>query len=173
MTYQWDFPRVDQEEVTVFTMDICQSTHQGWVKTLGNVMCQWTSEETRMCSRGNDINAHWCQQIVNPKIDMATHQTGSQLARPNKEGVVKWVSTPLCQEEGWACIYLPDAEYSCPHKGGPLPPIQGWLHTLHWRQWNTKSMKKPEPTARAWGCACQKAGGGWITPRYHPGHWLE
>ena len=37
----------------------------------------------------------------------------------------KWVSTPLCQEEGLACVYLPDAEYSHPHKEGPSPPIEG------------------------------------------------
>ena len=58
MTYQQDFPGVDQEEVTAFTMDVCCSIHQGWVKTLGNVMWQWTSEGTCTCGRGSDINAH-------------------------------------------------------------------------------------------------------------------
>ena len=58
MTYQQDFPGVDQEEVMASTVDIYQSIHQGWVKTLGNMMWPWTSEGTHMCSRGSDINAH-------------------------------------------------------------------------------------------------------------------
>ena len=53
-----------------------------------------------MSNGGSDVNACSCWQIVNPKIDMATHQTGSQLARPNKEEGVNQVSTHLCQEEG-------------------------------------------------------------------------
>ena len=46
-------------------------------------------------------------------------------------GGVKWVSTPLCQEEGQVYIYLPDVEYSHQQDEGPLPPIEGWLHTLY------------------------------------------
>ena len=97
--------------------------HWGWVKTLGNVMWQWTSEGTHMCVRGSDVNAHWCQEIVNPKIDTATHWTGSLLARPNKEGGVKWVCTPPCQEEGWAWL---------PPWHGILPPTQRGTLATHW-----------------------------------------
>ena len=57
MTYQQDFPGVDQEEVTTFTVDICRSIHQRWVKTLGNVMWQQTLEGTHTSGRGSDINA--------------------------------------------------------------------------------------------------------------------
>ena len=53
-------------------------------KTLCKVMWLWTSEGTHMCGGGSNINSHWCWQIVNPKIDVTTHQTGSWLARPNK-----------------------------------------------------------------------------------------
>ena len=41
-----------------FYVDIRQSIHQGWVKTLGNVMWLWTSEGTHMCSGQSDVNAH-------------------------------------------------------------------------------------------------------------------
>ena len=41
-----------------FIMDICQSIHQRWVKTLGKVMWQWTLEGTCMSGGGSDINAH-------------------------------------------------------------------------------------------------------------------
>ena len=40
------------------------------------------------------------------------------------------VSTPPCQEEGQADVYLPDAKYSHPYEEGPLPSVEGWLHTL-------------------------------------------
>ena len=86
-----------------------------------------------MSGGGSDVNAHSCWQIVNPKIDMATHQTGSWLARSNKEGGVNWISTPPCQE-GQAYFYLPDMEYSHPQDEGPLPPVEGWLPTLYQRQ---------------------------------------
>ena len=68
------------------TVDICQSIHQGCVKTLGNVVWPWMSEGTCTCGGGSDVNAHQHWQIVNPKMDMTTHQTVSWLARPNKVG---------------------------------------------------------------------------------------
>ena len=141
-------------------MDICWSIHQRWVKTLGNMMWQWTSEGTHTSNRGGDINACWHQQIVNLKVDMATHQTGSQLARPNKEGGVKQVSTPPCQEEGQACICLPDVEYSHPHEEGPSPPVEGWLHTLHWRHWKTEINKETRIDIQSMRTCLPK--GGWL-----------
>ena len=161
MTYQQDFPVVDQWEVMTSAVDICQSIHWTRVKTLGNVMWPWTSEGTCTCGRGSDINAHWCWWVVNLKIDVTTHWTGSWLARPNKEGM-KQVSTPPCQEEGWACIYLPDAEYSHTHKEGPSPPIEGWFHTLHWRWWNTKINKKPKTNSQSMRTCSPKDGGWWL-----------
>ena len=65
---------------------------------------------------------------MNLKTNVTTHGTGSWLARPDLGGVV--VSTPPCQEEEQADVYLPNAEYSQPYKEGPLPPVEGWLHTL-------------------------------------------
>ena len=39
-----------------------------------------------MFGQGNDIAAHGCHWIVNPKIDTTTHGTRSQLAKPNMGG---------------------------------------------------------------------------------------
>ena len=33
-------------------------------------------------------------------------------------------------------VYLSDVECSYPPKEGPLPPVEGWLHTLQWRNQN-------------------------------------
>ena len=38
---------------------------------------------------------------------------------------------PLCQEEMTMPVYLSDVQYSHPPKEGPLPPLEGWLYTLH------------------------------------------
>ena len=35
-------------------------------------------------------------------------------------------------------VCLPDAEYSHPPEEGPLPPVEGWLHTLHPKGRETK-----------------------------------
>ena len=46
-----------------------------------------------------------------------------------KMGGVKWVSNPHVRKND-KVVYLPDAECSYPLKEGPLPPVEGWLHTL-------------------------------------------
>ena len=167
MTYQQSFPGVDEWEVMTSAMDIHQSIHQRWVKTLGKVMWLWTSEGTHMCGRGNDIKAHWCQQIVDPKMKTTTHQTGSQLARPNKGGV-KWVSIP-CVRRNDDAISLPDAEYSHPPGEGPSLPIEGWLHTLHSKQQKTRISQ--ETRIDRWSmrtCSPKKRGGQLETPKVSP-----
>ena len=65
-----------------------------------------------------------------PQEYVTNHQTGSQLARPNKKGGVKWVSTPMSGGR-MMTVCLPDAEYSNPPEEEPLLPIEGWLYTLH------------------------------------------
>ena len=42
---------------------------------------------------------------------------------------------PPCQEEQETTpVYLSDMEYSHPPEEGPLPPVEGWLHTLNQRR---------------------------------------
>ena len=48
------------------------------------------------------------------------------------KGGVKWASTPMSRGMTMP-VCLSDAEYSHPPEEGPSPPIEGWLHTLHWR----------------------------------------
>ena len=115
---------------------------QRWVKTLGNMMWLQTSKGTLTYGGGNDVNAHWHWWIVNPMMNVTTHQTESQLARPNKGGV-KWVSTPCVRRNDNAC----------------LPP---WCRILPPTRRGTEDdkkqrlAKKSESTARAWGCAHQR-----------------
>ena len=45
-------------------------------------------------------------------------------------GGVKWVSNPMSGRMTMF-VYLSDAECSYSPKEGPLPPVEGWLHTLH------------------------------------------
>ena len=73
-----------------------------------------------------------------PQEYMTTHQTRSWLARPNKKGGVKWVSTPVSGGMMMS-VCLPDAEYSHPPEEGPSLPIEGWLHTLHPKGRETKN----------------------------------
>ena len=58
--------------------------------------------------------------------DRCGHSPNWVMAGKAKQGgEVNWVSTPPCQEEGWAYIYLPDVEYSHPQDEGPSPPVEG------------------------------------------------
>ena len=67
---------------------------------------------------------------------------------------------PCKEEQDTPPVYLSDTEYSHPPEDGPLPPVEGWLHTLHGWWWKRKSnTKRPESTARAWGCPPQRKGG--------------
>ena len=106
-----------------------------------------------MFGQGNDVAAHRCQQIVNIKIDVTTHGTGSWLSRPNMGGVM--VSTPPCQEEGQTGVCLLDVEYSHPYEEGPSLLVEGWLHTLvMWNESTTTTKTginkyQNYPTARA------------------------
>ena len=65
-------------------------------------------------------------------------------------GGVKWVSNPHVGKKD-EVVCLSDAECSYPHKEGPLPPVEGWHHTLE--------ITKPELTANARGCALLRMGG--------------
>ena len=154
-------------------MDIHLSFHKRWVKTLGKVMWPWTLEGSCMCSRGNNVKAHWCQWIVNPRMNMATHQTGSWLARPNKKGGVKLVSTPMTGGMTMS-VSLPDMEYSHPLEEGPSLPIEWWLHTLH-SKWRKPKISQ-ETRIDSWSmrpCSQQKRGTVGQPPRCHPGYWVE
>ena len=53
-------------------------------------------------------------------------------AKQNKGGV-KQVSNPMSRGMTMP-VYLSDAEYSHPPEEGPLPPVEGWLYTLHQKQ---------------------------------------
>ena len=44
-------------------------------------------------------------------------------------GGVKWVSNPHVRKKD-KVVCLSDVECSYPHKEGPLPPVEGWHHTL-------------------------------------------
>ena len=95
-----------------------------------------------------------------PQEYMTTHQTRSWLARPNKKGGVKLVSTLHVRRNDDMSVCLPDAEYSHPPEEGPSLPIEGWLHTLHPKEEKPKLAKKPESTAGAQGHAPQMKKGG-------------
>ena len=79
-------------------------------------------------------------------------------AKQNKGGV-KQVSNPHVKGTKTTPVYLSDMEYSHLPLEGPLPLVEGWLHILQWRQLKWKLAKKPELTARAWGCALQRKRG--------------
>ena len=69
---------------------------------------------------------------------------------------------------GTMLVYLPDVEYSLPHKQGPLPPIEWWLHTLHRRRQKTKINKETRINSQSMRMCLPKEGGGWITPKVSP-----
>ena len=50
-------------------------------------MWLWMLEGTHVFGQGNDVAAHRHYWMVNLEIDLTTHATGSQLARPNMGGV--------------------------------------------------------------------------------------
>ena len=70
------------------------------------------------------------------------------VGKAKQGGGVNRVSTPPCQEEGLAYVYLPDAEYFHPQDAGPSLPVERWPPTLYRRQQKILT-KKPELTARA------------------------
>ena len=53
-------------------------------KNTGKMIWLQTSEGTCTYGREMTSSTHWCWQIVNPKMNPATHCTGSRQARPNK-----------------------------------------------------------------------------------------
>ena len=144
-------------------VDIHWSIHQRWMKTLGKVMWLWTSEGTCMWSRGNDVKAHWCWQIVNPKTNTTTHQTGSWLARPNKGGS-ELGRSPMSGGMTKP-VSLPDMEYSHPPEEGPSPHVEGWLHTLHSKGRKTKLSQETRIDSQSMRmCSPKKKGSSWTTP---------
>ena len=64
--------------------------------------------------------------------DECNHSLNWVMGGKAKQGGVKWLSTPMSGGMTMP-VYLPDAEYSHPPEEGPFLPIEGWLHTLHWR----------------------------------------
>ena len=135
MTYQQSFPRIDKWEVMTSAMDIHWSIQKRWVKTLGNVVWLQTSEGTCICGRGNNVNAHWCRQIVTPRWMWPLTKLLAWLARPNKGGS-EMGKYPHVKRNDNPCL-PPWCRILPPTKEGPSPPIEEWLHTLHWRQWKT------------------------------------
>ena len=104
-------------------------------------------EGTWAFGQGNNIAAHRCQRIVNPKIDATTHGTGSWLARPNIRGVMGKYPSVSGRGMNW-CL---------PPWHEVLPPIQrGTLATcwrvalyLHCTKWvnaysRNQNQEKPE-----------------------------
>ena len=146
-----------------FSLDVHQSVHQRWVKTSGKVMWPWTSEGKHTCGGGNDVKAHWHWQIVKPKDEYDDSLNWVMVGKAKQRGS-EMGKYPHVRRNDNAC--LPPWCGMLPHqKRGSLPPIVGWLHTLHSKQRKPKLAKKPELTAGAWGCACQgKRGDSWITP---------
>ena len=98
------------------------STEDGWRPQVTWHGHKWQKDHVAF-GWGNDIITCKYHQIVDLKTDVTTHGTGSWLARPNFGGVMG--KYPPCQEEGWAYVYLPDAEYSHPYEERPLLPIEG------------------------------------------------
>ena len=72
-------------------------------------------------------------------------------------------------------VYPPDVEYSHPPEEGPLPPMEGWLHTLHPKGRKTKLSH--ETRINSWStrmCSSNEKGGTVGQPlRHHPVHWVE
>ena len=83
-----------------------------------------------MFGQGNDVTAHRCHQMVNLEINVTTHRTGSQLARPNMGGVMGKV--PLCVRKRDELMASTSLMQNTPShmKRDPHCTIEGWLHTL-------------------------------------------
>ena len=63
-----------------------------------------------------------CDHSPNQVMIMAKQGGGSEMGK-----------YPSVSEGRMMLVYLPDLECSHPHKEGPSPPVEGWLHTLHQR----------------------------------------
>ena len=103
-------------------VDIHWSAHRRWVKTLGKVMLLWTSKGTRMWGGGNDIKAHWCWQIVNPKSIQPLTKLGHSWQGQTKRGGVKQVSIPYVRRND---------NVSLPPWHGILPPTRRGTLSTH------------------------------------------
>ena len=67
-------------------------------------------------------------------------------------------------------VCLPDVEYSHPPEEGPLPPLEGWLNTLHPKGRKTKIIQ--ETRINSWStrmCSPNEIrGDSWTTPKVSP-----
>ena len=59
-----------------------------------------------------------------PRAMQSITELGHSRQGQTKMGRVKYVSNP-CVRRNDKVVYLPDTEYSCPPKEGPLPPVEG------------------------------------------------
>ena len=95
--------------------------------------------------QGNDIAAHRCHQIVNLEINVTTHGTGSQLARPNMGGVMG--NYPSVSGRGMNWHLPPWCRILPPTWRGTLTTCKGvapYPHSVEWVNDNYK--KNPELT---------------------------
>ena len=60
------------------------SNEDGWRPQVKWFGCKHWKEH--VCKAEGNVYTCWCLQIVNPKRNATTHQTGSWQARPNKDG---------------------------------------------------------------------------------------
>ena len=72
-------------------------------------------------------------------------------------------------------VYLPDVEYSHPPEEGPLPPIEGWLHTLHSKGRETKVSQETRIDSWSMRMCSPNEKGGTVgqSLRCHLVHWVE
>ena len=80
-----------------------------------------------------------------------------------KQGGVKQVINPHVKRNDNACLSL---WYGIlpPTRRETLAACRGWLYILHRNDKKWTSIRKPELTARAWGCAPTETGGSWKNP---------
>ena len=94
-----------------------------------------------------------------PLMELGHGRQGQTKQRGSETG-----KYPPCQEE-WQHLCTSDAECSHPPEEGPLPPVEGWLYTLHQKWWKMKMNKEARIDSQSTGmCSLINKGDSWRNP---------
>ena len=113
----------------------------------------------------NDIKAHWCWWIVNPKSTQPLTKLGHSWQGQTKGGS-EMGKYPLCQEER-QCHLPPWCRILPPTKRGTLVACRG---VASYPPFKMMKNQKWQPEHKD---MLTKRGDSWTTPRCHPVHWVE
>ena len=139
------------------------STEDGWGPQVMQCGCRpWKEYICKVegtTSMPIDAGGLWTPWQIWPLMELGHSRQGQ-----TKRGGVKQVSTPMSGGMTML-VYLSDAEYSHPPEEGSLPPVEGWLHTLHWRWAKTKTSQETRIDSQSMRmCSLKKKGGSKINP---------